>query len=232
LSPNRQPGVCFQAFDEREPHESGCRPGVDRWRDACVYNRFVKECQRLFKEKVDMYAHQVRRIATALALVLLVASVPVIAQMHQGTTQMQQGTTQMQGHQHGTQGTQGMQGMQGTQNMAGMMASTQQMMQNIDAMMTSSSNAMHNLSAMQPGTAGSPQHGQMVSAMQGMLDQMKQIQTSMNEWMKNPDLMHNSDAMKAFQQTCANFEQMTKAFDAMAKQMNQVMQSASHGPKK
>lgn len=147
----------------------------------------------------------------ALATVGLFAA-PLVAQMGQHS-----GGQHMQGQTPGA--------------MSASMMATDQMMRNIDTMMTNASSMMRDLSTMQAGMTGSAQHGQTMSSMEGMLDQMRQLHGSLNDMMKDPALHNSGDAMKAFQQACRNLEQMTSAFQSMTKNMNKAMQGMSHGPK-
>lgn len=158
-------------------------------------------------------------LAASLFGLLLAGGVVATAQMQQGQTQ----SGQMAGHQHGTQA------MQGTQ---ATMMSSQQMMQNAAAMMTNTTNNMQRLGAMQQGMGGMQPNTKMFSAMQGMLDHMKQLQGSMNEWMKNPQAMHDEAGMKSFQEACGNLEQMARSFEEMTKHVTDVTRGAGHGPKR
>ncbi|MEW5982555.1 MAG: hypothetical protein AB1806_09310 [Acidobacteriota bacterium] len=158
-------------------------------------------------------------LAAGLVGLLFTSCAVAAAQMHQGQVQ----TGQTAGHQHGTQT---MQGAQAT------MMSTQQMMQNVDAMMKNATSNMQNLASMHQGMGGTQPNTQMFSAMQGLLGHMKQLQGSMNEWMKNPQAMHDEAGMKSFQEACGNLEQMTRSFEEMTKHMNEVMKGSGHGPKR
>jgi hypothetical protein len=100
-------------------------------------------------------------------------------------------------------------------------------LQNIDKMMTNVSTMMQGLHAMHAGMSSAGQH-QVVTAMQGAFDQMRQLHGSLGEMTKDPALMHDRDAMKSFEQACRNLEQMTTAFESMATNMTQAMKGM-HG---
>ena len=116
--------------------------------------------------------------------------------------------------------------------MQGNMMATDQMMRNIDTMMANAGSMMRDLTAIHAGMSGGSQHDQMMSSMQGMLDQMRQFHGSLNDMMKDPAFGHNNDAMKSFQQACRNLEQMTSAFQSMTKNMTQAMKGMTSEPKK
>ena len=111
------------------------------------------------------------------------------------------------------------------------MTATDKMMGNIDTMMANAGSMMRDLTAMHAGMSGGAHHDQMMSSMQGMLDQMRQFQGSLNDMMKDPAFRHDSDAMKSFQQSGRNLEQMTSAFQSMAKNMTKAMKGIAHDPK-
>ncbi len=141
------------------------------------------------------------------------ATVPVVAQMHGGAGQSGSGQMHGQSHQAGMQG----------------MTSATQMMRDVNTTMTRSTAMMSDFAATHQGMPG---HDQMVSSMQGMLDQMRQFQGSMNDVMNDQTLMQNGDAMKAFHQMGQSFQQMGAAFQSLLKNANAVMKSMPHEPKK
>ena len=120
---------------------------------------------------------------------------------------------------------------QGQSAMQGRMMATDQMMRNIDTMMANAGSMMRDLTAMHAGMSGGPQHDQMMSSMQGMLDQMRQFRGSLNDMMKDPAFGHNNDTMKSFQQAGRNLEQMASAFQSMTKNMTKAMKDMAHDPK-
>lgn len=156
-----------------------------------------------------MSAHRasVRSVFAALAIAAFLVA-PAFAQ-HMG---------------HGSQGGQ----MQGTQGqMQGQMAG-EQMMRNVDSMMTNIESMMRDLSAM-PMAGG--QHDQMITGMNGMLDQMRGVHGDLTTMMKDPQLMQHGDAMKPFNQACRNLEQMATAFQSMTKNVTQAMKGLHNAQK-
>lgn len=115
--------------------------------------------------------------------------------------------------------------------MQGSMMATAQMMRNIDTMMANSDSMMRDLTAIHAGMSGGPQHDQMMSSMQGMLDQMRQFHGSLNDMMKDRAFGHSNEAMKSFQQACRNLEQMASGFQSMTKNMTRAMKGMAHDPK-
>lgn len=152
-------------------------------------------------------------LSTLLAVALGLA--PLAARMQNGQHQMGG-----QEHQHQTAGA-----------MQGPMAAMGQMMRNIDGMMANAADMMRNLSALHAGM-GQAQQGDMMSSMQGMFDQMRLFQGSMNEMLKDPALHQNNDAMKGLQQACRDLERMASSFQDMAKHMTQAMKGMPHDPKR
>jgi hypothetical protein len=84
---------------------------------------------------------------------------------------------------------------------------------------------------MQAGMHGGGQ-GQMATSMQGMLDNMKQLQGQFNGMMKDPSWMGNNQAMKDFQQACKNLEQMASSYQTMTKNITSMMKTTMAGAKK
>lgn len=136
-----------------------------------------------------------------------------------------------QGHGHDQGAMQGnTQGnMQG--NMPGNMMATAQMMRDVDTMMANAGSMMRDLTAMHAGMGGGPQHDQMMSSMQGMLDQMRQFHGSLNDMMEDPTFGHNSEAMKSFEQAGRDLKQMASALQSMTKNMTKAMKGMTHDPK-
>ncbi len=152
-------------------------------------------------------------LSTLLAVALGLA--PLAARMQNGQHQMGS-----QEHQHQTAGA-----------MQGPMAAMGQMMRNIDGMVANAANMMHDLSVIHEGMGGE-QHNQMASSMQGMFDQMRLFQGSMNEMIKDPALHLNNDAMKGLQQACRDLERMVSSFQDMTKHVTQAMKGMPHDPKR
>lgn len=159
-----------------------------------------------------------RQTTSVLGLAVLVALGlgvgAALAQMHGGT----QGHGQ---HQPGMQG-----------NMQGAMMATDQMMRNIDTMMTNAASMMRDLSTMHAGMPNRTAHDPVMTSMQGMLDQMRQLHGSLNNMRHDPNFGHDNESMKAFQQACRNLEQMTSAFQNMTKNITQAMKGMHGEPKK
>ena len=124
-----------------------------------------------------------------------------------------------QGHEHA----------QGT--MPASMTATDKMMGNVDTMMANAGSMMRDLTAMHAGMSGSAQHDQMLSSMQGMLDQMRQVHGSLNGMMKESGFAYDKDTQKSFQQAGRDLEQMASAFQSMAKNMTKAMKGMAHDPK-
>ncbi len=131
-------------------------------------------------------------------------------------------------HHTGTQTHQTHGAMQG--NMAAM-NQMNQMLRNVEGMMTNTAGIMRDLAAMHTGM-GAGQHDQMMSSMQGLLDQMRQFHGSMSELMKAPTLHQNNEAMKGLQQACRDLERMASSLQEMSKHMAQAMKGMAHGPNK
>lgn len=113
----------------------------------------------------------------------------------------------------------------------GSMMATDQMMRNVDSTMANAGSMMRELTAMHAGLDGNSQHDQMVSSMQGMLDQMRQVHGSLSGMMRDPAFGRDAAAMKSFQQAGRNLEQMVSAFQKMTKNMTKVMNEMARGPK-
>ena len=111
------------------------------------------------------------------------------------------------------------------------MTANDKMMRNIDSMMINAGSVMRDLTTMHAGTSGGAHHDQMMSSMQGMLDQMRQFHGALNDMMKDPAFGHDNDAMKSAQQAGRNLEQMASAFQSMAKNMTKAMKGMPHDAK-
>jgi hypothetical protein len=148
------------------------------------------------------------------------AAAPLSARMDQG---------EMPGPQGGMQGMQGMQGM--PQNGA-MMASTAQVLKNVDQIVNASRPMMRDLAKMHAGMEGHEQHDEMMTSMQGMLDNMTEMQGQLNGMMKDPMVMGNDQAMRGFQQACKSLEQTASSFQSMTKNMSSMMMATMASTKK
>ena len=141
----------------------------------------------------------------ALALVLVAA----------GTTPGVRATMQ---HEHG--------GGQMPAPPSSMMDATEQMMRSLDTRMRDAASMLRDLSTMHAGMS-TPQHEQMMTSMQGMLDQMRIFQGTLHQMVKDPTLTQNNSAMKAIQRAGQNLNDMTAAFEKMTKNMGAAMKGMS-----
>ena len=117
--------------------------------------------------------------------------------------------------QHAGHGAPGMPGAQSTPTMAG-----EQMKRNVDSMMTNTASMLRDLSAM-PVAGG--QYDQLLTGMNGMLEQMRGVSGGLTAILNDPMLMQQGDARKAFNQASRDLEKMASAFQSMTKNMNQAM---------
>ena len=72
----------------------------------------------------------------------------------------------------------------------------------------------------------------MTTTMQGMLDNMKQMNGQLNGMMKDPTVMGNDQVMKDFQQACKSLEQMASSFQSVTKNVTSMMKATMASAKK
>ena len=120
----------------------------------------------------------------------------------------------------------------GTQTMSGGMMSSQQQMSSAGMRMTGADSQMRNLTTMNASMKAGAGHDQMISSMQGVLDQMHKMHGELGTMMKDPAFGHDKDMMDSFEQASRNLDQMATAFQSMAKSMTKVMKGVANGPKK
>lgn len=119
---------------------------------------------------------------------------------------------------HGGHGGGQMQGMQ----MPDMTKMTDQMMRDADARIAKVENAIRNLTAMQAETPD-PLRDRLVASMQGTLDQLRSVNGSLGELLKDPSLAQHGDSMKTFDQVYKNFNQIADALQSMTKNMTPLI---------
>ena len=129
-------------------------------------------------------------------------------------------------------GMQGMQGMQGMPQKGAMMASAARVLKNVDQSIKASRPMMRDLAKMHAGMEGHRQPDQMMTSMQGMLDNMAEMQGQLNGMMKDPMVMGNDQAMRSFQQACTSLERTASSFQSMTKSMSSMMMATMASMKK
>ena len=131
----------------------------------------------------------------------------------------------------GGQTTGGHQGTHNMQNMSPAMTAAQQLMRSVDMRMTSAGTQMHELATAHAGMGSGGSHDQMVSSMQGFLDQMRRVHDGLNSMSKGPMMGLDKDMMKSFEQACRDLDQMAKSFESMARNLTRTMKGANASKK-
>ena len=93
-----------------------------------------------------------------------------------------------------------------------------QMMRNADARLARAESAIRELSAMQ-AESPDPLRDRLVASMQGTVEQLRNVQGSLGELLKDPSLAQHGDSIKAFDQVYKNFNQIADGLQTMTKSM-------------
>lgn len=115
---------------------------------------------------------------------------------------------------HGGHGGGQMAGMQ----MPDMTKMTDQMMRSADGRIAKAESAIRELSAMQAENPD-PLRDRLVASMQGTLEQLRSVQGSLGEMLKDPSLAQRGDSMTTFDQVYKNFNQIADSLQTMTKNM-------------
>ena len=119
---------------------------------------------------------------------------------------------------HGSHGGGQMPGMQ----MADMTKMTDQLMRDADGRIAKAENAIRSLTAMQAENP-EPLRDRLVASMQGTLDQLRSVHTSLGELLKDPSLAQHGYSMKTFDQVYKNFNQIADGLQSMTKNMTPLI---------
>ena len=114
--------------------------------------------------------------------------------------------------QHGGHGGGQMPGMQ----MPDMTKMTDQMIRNADSRVAKAEGAIRDLTAMQ-AEHPDPLRDRLIASMQGTLDQLRGVQGSLGELLKDPSLAQHGDSMKTLDQVYKNFNLIADNLQAMSK---------------
>ncbi len=111
--------------------------------------------------------------------------------------------------------------------MTPMATNSDQLMEKIDGTMAKADVAMRDLQGVHDRLGPGVTHDQILASMNGMLEQMRQVQGTLGALLKDPGFTSRRDAMKAFEDTSRNFDQLASAFQAMTKNMGRVMKETA-----
>jgi hypothetical protein len=105
-------------------------------------------------------------------------------------------------------------------------ADLEQMVQSLDKAIAGVSSAARDLAATHAGS-GNAQDQAVVSSLQGLAEQMRQVYGSMSELTKDPSLAQNAGSAKAFRQACDSLKQMASGFQSLTKHVRRLMPGGS-----
>jgi len=100
-------------------------------------------------------------------------------------------------------------------------------MKKMDGTMANADAALRDLRGVRDRLGPGVTHDQILASMNGMLEQMRQVQGTLGALIKDSGFTSRRDAMKALEEASRNFDQLASAFQATTKNMGRVMKESA-----